>query len=207
MPSLPVILAFLAATLALNFTPGADMAYVIARSLGQGRKAGLVSALAITAGCCVHIGLATIGLAALLAKSPLAFRALQYAGAAYLLFIAWRLLRSGPDERQGAAAAASLGRIFLQGVATNVLNPKVALFILAFLPQFVDPARGPAWVQMLFLGALFCVSGTAVNGAIALMAARAGRAVGGSTAGHWLRRASAGILALLALRLAFGART
>ena len=90
---------------------------------------------------------------------------------------------SGPDERQGAAAAASLGRIFLQGVATNVLNPKVALFILAFLPQFVDPARGPAWVQMLFLGALFCVSGTAVNGAIALMAARAGRAVGGSNRG------------------------
>ena len=154
MPSLPVLLTFLAATLALNFTPGADMAYVIARSLGQGRKAGLVSVLAVTAGCCVHIALATIGLSALLAKSPLAFRALQYAGAAYLLFIAWRLLQSAPGERQGAAAAASLGRIFIQGVLTNVLNPKVALLILAFLPQFVDPGRGPAWAQMLFLGAL-----------------------------------------------------
>ena len=207
MPSLPVLFAFLAASLALNFTPGADMAYVVARSLGQGRKAGLVSALAITVGCCVHIGLATVGLAAVLANSPLAFRALQYAGAAYLLFIAWRLLRSGPGEQQGAAPAASLGRIFLQGVLTNVLNPKVALFILAFLPQFVDPARGPAWMQMLFLGALFCVSGTIVNGSIALMAARAGRAVGGSAAGQWLRRASAGILALLALRLAFGDRS
>ena len=209
MPSLPVLLAFLAASLALNFTPGADMAYVVARSLAQGRKAGLVSALAITAGCCVHVGLATIGLAALLAQSPLAFRVLQYAGAAYLVFIAWRLLRSAPDERQGAAAAAaSLGRIFLQGVVTNVLNPKVALFILAFLPQFVDPARGPAWAQMLLLGGLFCISGTIVNGAIALMAARAGRAVGGSgRATRWLRRASAGILALLALRIALGART
>jgi threonine/homoserine/homoserine lactone efflux protein len=207
MPSLPVLLAFLAATLALNFTPGADMAYVIARSLGQGRKAGLISALAITAGCCVHIGLATIGLAALLAKSPLAFRALQYAGAAYLLFIAWRLLSSTPGERQGTAAAASLGRIFLQGVVTNVLNPKVALFILAFLPQFVDPGRGPAWVQMLILGALFCVSGTMVNGTLALLATGAGRTVGGSAGAVWLRRASAGILALLALRIALGART
>lgn len=207
MPSLPVLLTFLAATLALNFTPGADMAYVIARSLGQGRTAGLVSALAITAGCCVHIALATIGLAAVLAKSPLAFKALQYAGAAYLLFIAWRLLRSGPSERQSAAPAASIGRIFLQGVVTNVLNPKVALFILAFLPQFVDPGRGPAWMQMLILGALFCVSGTMVNGTIALMAAQAGRALGGSAAGRWLRRAGASILALLALRLAFGSRS
>ena len=207
MPSLPVVIAFLAASLALNFTPGADMAYVVARSLAQGRKAGLVSALAITAGCCVHIGLATVGLAAVLAKSPLAFRMLQYAGAAYLLFIAWRLLRSGPAEQQGTAPVASLGRIFVQGVLTNVLNPKVALFILAFLPQFVDPARGPAWMQMLFLGGLFCVSGTIVNGAIAVMAARAGRVVGSSgQAARWVRRASAGILALLALRLAFGVR-
>jgi threonine/homoserine/homoserine lactone efflux protein len=87
------------------------------------------------------------------------------------------------------------------------LNPKVALFILAFLPQFVDPARGPAWMQMLFLGGLFCVSGTIVNGAIAVMAARAGRVVGSSgQAARWVRRASAGILALLALRLAFGVR-
>ena len=104
----------------------------------------MVSALAITAGCCVHIGLATIGLAALLSKSSASHTSPLSRRAAYLLFIAWRLLRSGPGERQGAAAAASLGRIFLQGVATNVLNPKVALFILAFLPQFVDPARGPA---------------------------------------------------------------
>ena len=208
MPTLPVLLAFMAATLALNFTPGADMAYVVARSLGQGSRAGLVSALAITLGCCVHIALATAGLAALLAHSPVAFRALQYAGAAYLLFIAWRLWRSGPGvAATAAAAAASQGRIFLQGVVTNVLNPKVALFILAFLPQFVDPARGPAWLQMLLLGGLFCLSGTAVNGSIALMAARAGRAVGRSgAAARWLRRASAGILALLALRLAFGAR-
>jgi threonine/homoserine/homoserine lactone efflux protein len=116
------------------------------------------------------------------------------------------VLHSGPAEGRAAAPAVSLGRIFVQGVLTNVLNPKVALFILAFLPQFVDPGRGPAWAQMLFLGAPFCISGTIVNGIIALMAAQAGRAVGSSgRAARWVKRASAGILALLALRLAFGA--
>ncbi len=99
-------------------------------------------------------------------------------------------------------------RIFIQGVLTNVLNPKVALFILAFLPQFVDPARGSPTAQMLVLGALFCLSGTIVNGTIALATAEAGRAVAGCSApAHWLRRLSAGILALFALRLASAAKS
>jgi threonine/homoserine/homoserine lactone efflux protein len=207
MPQASVLLAFMAATLALNFTPGADMAYVVARSLGQGRRAGVLSALAITVGCFVHIGLATLGLAALLAHSPLAFRILQYAGAGYLLFIAWRLLRDGVRSNEAPVARAGYRRIFIQGVLTNVLNPKVALFILAFLPQFVDPARGSPAAQMLVLGALFCLSGTIVNGSIALLTARAGRVVAGSSAtALWLRRVSAGILALLAVRLALAAR-
>jgi threonine/homoserine/homoserine lactone efflux protein len=207
MPQASVLLAFMAATLALNFTPGADMAYVVARSLGQGRRAGVLSALAITMGCLVHIGLATLGLAALLAHSPLAFRLLQYAGAGYLLFIAWRLLRDGMGSGPAPVARAGYRRIFIQGVLTNVLNPKVALFILAFLPQFIDPTRGSPAVQMLVLGALFCLSGTIVNGSIALLTARAGRAVAGSSAmALWLRRVSAAILALLAVRLVLAAR-
>ena len=208
MPQASVLLAFMAAALALNFTPGADMAYVVARSLAQGRSAGLLSALAITVGCVVHIGLATLGLAALLAHSPLAFRLLQYVGTVYLLFIAWRLLREDTRARNALVAPARQGRIFIQGVLTNVLNPKVALFILAFLPQFVDPARGSPTAQMLVLGALFCLSGTIVNGTIALAMAEAGRAVAGSFApALWLRRVSAGILALLALRLALAAKS
>jgi threonine/homoserine/homoserine lactone efflux protein len=208
MPNAVILLPFLAATLALNFTPGADMAYVVARSLGQGRAAGIVSALAITAGSIVHIGLACLGLATLLAHSPLAFRVLQYAGACYLLFIAWRLWRSGGGNEQPAILHASGKRIFVQGVITNVLNPKVALFILAFLPQFVDPTRGSTVMQMLILGALFCLSTTIVNVGVALVTARAGRAVAGSArVGRWLTRASAGILALLAIRLALGARS
>jgi threonine/homoserine/homoserine lactone efflux protein len=208
MPQASVLLTVLAAALALNFTPGADMAYVVARSLAQGRSAGLLSALAITVGCMVHIGLATLGLAALLAHSPLAFRLLQYAGAGYLLFIAWRLLREDARARNTPVVPARQRRIFIQGVLTNVLNPKVALFILAFLPQFVDPARGSPTAQMLVLGALFCLSGTIVNGTIALVTAEAGRAVSGSSATVlWLRRVSAGILALLALRLALAAKS
>jgi len=208
LPQASVLLAFLAATLALNFTPGADMAYVVARSLGQGRNAGIISALAITAGCFVHIGLATAGLAALLAHSPVAFRFLQYAGAGYLLFIAWRLLQDGSGPAGRPVAQTGYRRIFFQGVLTNVLNPKVALFILAFLPQFVDPARGSATTQMLVLGTVFCLSGTIVNATIAIVTARAGRVVSRSTAvARWLRRVSAGILALLALRLALAAKS
>jgi threonine/homoserine/homoserine lactone efflux protein len=208
MPQASVLLTFLAAALALNFTPGADMAYVVARSLAQGRSAGLLSALAITVGCMVHIGLATLGLAALLAHSPLAFRLLQYAGAGYLLFTAWRLLRQDARAKNAPVVPARQGHIFIQGVLTNVLNPKVALFILAFLPQFVDPARGSPAAQMLVLGALLCLSGTVVNGTIALVTAQAGRAVAGSSAAALrLRRVSAGILALLALRLALAAKS
>jgi threonine/homoserine/homoserine lactone efflux protein len=205
IPNLAILLPFLAATLALNITPGADMAYVVARSLGQGRGAGVVSALAITAASIIHVGLSTIGLATLLAHSPVAFRLLQYAGAGYLLFIAWRLWRDGGSQAARPAPTASQGRIFAQGVLTNVLNPKVALFILAFVPQFVDPTRGSTALQMVVLGGVFCLSSTIVNVGIALLAARAGRSLAGS--GRWLRRISAGVLGLLALRLAFGARS
>jgi threonine/homoserine/homoserine lactone efflux protein len=117
------------------------------------------------------------------------------------------LLREGTGPNSAAVMPANYWRIFLQGVLTNVLNPKVALFILAFLPQFVDPTRGSPSLQIVFLGALFCFSGTIVNVVVAIVAARAGRAAAGSSAAAlWLRRASAGILGFLAVRLALAAR-
>jgi threonine/homoserine/homoserine lactone efflux protein len=208
MPQTSVLLTFMAAALALNFTPGADMAYVVARSLSQGARAGLVSTFAIATGCMVHTTLATLGLAALLAHSPLAFRLLQHAGAGYLLFIAWQLLRHSARQAPASLDDSSLGRIYLQGVLTNVLNPKVALFILAFLPQFVDPARGSPAVQMLILGAMLTTSGTVILIVIALLSARAGHAIGGSSAAAlWLRRVSAGILSVIAVRLVLAARS
>lgn len=170
IPDWSRLLPFLVAGLSLNLTPGADMTYVLARSAGQGRGAGVVSAFGVSAGSLGHSLLAAVGVSALLASSPTLFLAIQYGGAAFLLYLAWKAWRGA---RQPLALqeqpAASLGRIFLEGAWTNLLNPKVALFILAFLPQFVDPARGHVIGQMLFLGLLFNIGGTTVNLVVALV--------------------------------------
>jgi threonine/homoserine/homoserine lactone efflux protein len=170
IPDWSRLLPFLIAGLSLNLTPGADMTYVLARSAGQGRGAGVVSAFGISTGSLAHSILAALGVSALLASSATLFSAIQYGGAAFLLYLAWKAWRGA---RQPLALqerpAASLGRIFLEGAWTNLLNPKVALFILAFLPQFVDPARGHVIGQMLFLGLLFNIGGTTVNLVVALV--------------------------------------
>jgi threonine/homoserine/homoserine lactone efflux protein len=170
IPDWTRLLPFLVAALTLNLTPGADMTYVMARSAGQGRMAGVASSFGISAGSLVHSILAAIGLSALLASSPTLFLAIQYGGAAYLVYLAWRAWRSAsqPLAMQERPRAALL-QVFLQGAWINLLNPKVALFILAFLPQFVDPSRGHVVEQFLFLGLLFNIGGTTVNIAVALI--------------------------------------
>src|SRR5262245_35646575 len=131
------LIVFMTATLALNLTPGPDMLYVIARSVGQGQKAGVVSALGIGAGCLAHTFAAALGLSALLMSSAVAYDVVKYAGAVYLIYLGVRALMSKSRfERQSELKPARLSDIFYQGVVTNVLNPKVALFFLAFLPQF-----------------------------------------------------------------------
>ncbi len=137
MPDANSLLLFMLATITLNITPGPDMLYVIARSVGQGRAAGIASALGIAAGCFVHILAVTFGLASLMMAIPTAYEIVKYAGAAYLIYLGVRIL----TVRQSKTAETpiketTLQKIFLQGVITNVLNPKVALFFLAFLPQF-----------------------------------------------------------------------
>ena len=167
---------FLAATLALNVSPGPDMLYVISRSLGQGRKAGIISALGIGAGTLVHTFVAAVGLAALLLSVPIAFKIIRYAGAAYLVYLGLRMfLARNPSttDRPHPTSSDSLATVFRQGAMTNVLNPKVALFFLAFLPQFVDLSKGSVGVQMIALGLLFDTSGTCVNTVVATLAARA----------------------------------
>src|SRR6185503_5152928 len=159
---------FMTATLALNLAPGPDMLYVSTRSLTQGRRAGVISALGIAAGSVVHTVAIASGLAALLRALPLAYEIVRFAGAAYLIWLGIQALRN----RSGLASGkpldpASDWAIFRQGAITNVLNPKVALFFLAFLPQFVDPSRGSAALQTLGLGAWFIASGTLVNFAVA----------------------------------------
>ena len=194
---------FFIATLALNLTPGPDMTYVAARSLGQRRRAGLVSALGISAGCVVHIAAASAGVAALLRSWPGGYSAIRLAGAAYLIYLGivmWRGAGRGAAMR--AVTPASDREIFRQGAATNILNPKVAMFFLAFLPQFIDPAHGPAGLQTLALGLAFNVSGTLVNVAVAWLAGSA-RALLESRGGRaWFQRTSAAILTVLGLRLA-----
>ena len=174
MPDAHSLLLFLAAGLALNFTPGPDMLYVAARGASEGRAAGIVSALGIGAGTLVHITLVALGLAALLAAVPVAYTLVRIAGAIYLIYLGVRALRSKSTLSVERLQPASLGAIFRQGVITNVLNPKVALFFLAFLPQFVDPARGSVSLQVVVLGALFVGIGLCSDSTYALLASRFG---------------------------------
>ena len=166
---------FLAATLMLNVTPGPDMLYVLARSVAQGFGAGLVSVCGIAAGCCVHILAVAFGLAGLLKAAPGAYAVIKYAGAAYLIYLGLRVIsNSAPLETGVPVKPETLAAIFFQGLFTNVLNPKVALFFLAFLPQFTDAVAGNLTQQVLFLGVLFNLSGTAVNAAVAGVASYTG---------------------------------
>lgn len=199
---------FITAGLLLNITPGPDVLYIVGRSLGQGRAAGVVSALGIATGTLFHVAAATSGLSALMAAQPLAYDAVRYAGAAYLVWLGIQALRSkGAALTVRALDRTPLRQIFFQGVTTNALNPKVAIFFLAFLPQFTDPARGPVWMQMLALGLIFQFNGLLVCIAYALVADRIGAFLRSrfDVAG-WLTRAMGGLFILLGLRLALGDR-
>jgi threonine/homoserine/homoserine lactone efflux protein len=210
MPTTHSLALFLAAGLALNLTPGPDMLYVAARGASEGRSAGVVSALGIGAGTLVHVTLVAAGLAALLAAVPIAYSVLRLAGAAYLVYLGVRALRGGSHASVASLVPASLGVIFRQGVITNVLNPKVALFFLAFLPQFIDPSRGNPALQVVALGLLFDVNGTLVNLAVALassrLADRLRRTEEPGGAGRMIQRATGGLFIALGARLAYGAR-
>jgi threonine/homoserine/homoserine lactone efflux protein len=153
---------FVLSGLLLNMTPGQDTFYIVGRSVAQGRRAGVLSVLGITAGCCVHTLAAAFGLSAVLATSATAFLVVKFAGAAYLVYLGVRMLFSVP---QIAAPSAELRAepswaIFRAGFLTNVLNPKVALFFLAFLPQFVDPSAPSKLAAFLFLGLVLMFNGT-----------------------------------------------
>jgi threonine/homoserine/homoserine lactone efflux protein len=173
---------FALAALLLNITPGNDMLYVASRSAGQGVRAGIISALGIMTGCLVHLAAAAAGLSALLASSAAAFSIIKYAGACYLVYLGLRaILNRKPAGLVSAEkpVAASDKNIFLQGVLTNVLNPKVALFFLAFLPQFIDVREKHATEAIVLLGAWFDAGGTIVNILVAVLFGR----IGG-----WMRR-------------------
>jgi len=162
VPDLHSLALFMAAGLALNLTPGPDMLYVAARGAAEGRGAGIASALGIAAGTLVHIALVALGLAALLAAVPVAYTAVRLGGAAYLVWLGARALLRPAGLRERTLTPASRWAVFRQGVVTNVLNPKVALFFLAFLPQFVQ-AGGSAAAQLVVMGCVCVVLNTLVD--------------------------------------------
>jgi threonine/homoserine/homoserine lactone efflux protein len=204
LPDLRHFLAFAIAGLALNLVPGADMTFVIATAARGGSRKGLAAALGIGAGVLVHILAAVAGLSALIASSQTAFTALKWVGAAYLLYIAIELVRSEPGVRRGSepAVPASGFAIFRKGALVNILNPKVGMFFLAFLPQFVDPQAAVPALQIFALGIWFTTVGTLVNAAVALGAAGAAARLRHI---DWLAKAAkwfaATAMAAMALRL------
>lgn len=168
LPTLATVAAFGVATLVILAVPGPSVVYVVTRSLEHGRAAGLFSVLGIETGAIVHVVAATAGLAALLASTPAALTALRWVGAAYLAWLAVRQLRRGPQPAGLPRSAPSGLRLYREGVLVDLLNPKTALFLLAFLPQFVDPARGSVAQQVGVLGLCFVVLALLCDGAYAL---------------------------------------
>lgn len=176
MISLNDFVLFAFASLMLNITPGNDMLYVATRSTSQGIKAGFFSALGIAGGCIVHLLAAVAGLSAIIASSAIAFDIIKFAGAAYLIYLGVKafISRQNKFSITENVETKSLPGLFWQGVLTNVLNPKVALFFLAFLPQFVHPEKGSAAMQIFLLGLWFNFSGTIVNIIVAMLFGKLG---------------------------------
>ena len=189
----------------LLLVPGPAVLYITSRSIGLGRAAGLVSAMGIAVGTLFHVAAATLGLSALLVSSASAFRLVKYAGAAYLVYLGIRTLRGGETGMLDASnGRRSLRSIFGQGVLVNLLNPKTALFFLAFLPQFVDPVRGHATLQIFELGVLFALMGWVSDSVWATIAGTFGTRLRGNVRlRSTQRKISGGALIALGLASAF----
>lgn len=185
LPDFPTLALFFAASLILLVTPGPAVFYIVARSIDQGRVAGVVSTLGVAAGSCVHSLAAALGISAVLASSATAFTVVKLIGAAYLIYLGIRkFMVPDPVETEVKIERKQLREIFTQGIIVNVFNPKTALFFLAFLPQFVDVSKGHVALQMILLGVIFSGLGILSDGAYAIAA---------GTFGQWLKR-HAGVL-------------
>ena len=186
MPDASTYALFVAAALVLLLVPGPAVIYVVARSVEGGRLTGLVSVLGVELGTLLHVVFAAAGLSAIVVSSAAAFSVVKWLGAAYLIWLGLKSLL-GPDRGDEEVPYGDEGnrfRVFSQSVLVQVLNPKVALFFLAFLPQFIDPSRGAAWIQVVVLGATLAILGLFTDGLYALL---------GGTAGAWIRTKNLGL--------------
>jgi threonine/homoserine/homoserine lactone efflux protein len=205
IPDHSSLMFFIGAALLLLVIPGPAVFYILGRSIGHGRSAGLVSALGISVVTLVHTAAAAVGLSALLMSSAIAFGAVKYLGAAYLIYLGVQKLRREESmELQEGAPSIKLRRIFAQGIVVNVLNPKSALFFFAFLPQFVDASRGNVVGQILFLGILFAFLGMLSDSLWAIFAGTLAQWLRGNA--RWMRAqryVSGGMLISLGVATAF----
>lgn len=204
----PTLLAYLAAAAVLVLIPGPGTAWIVAQTVAGGTRRGLHAGLGLETATLVHAIAAGLGLSALLAASALAFEVLKYAGAAYLVWLGIKAWRGDGGSPDAPATAPASGHVYRRSVVTGVLNPKVALFFLAFLPQFVHPERGMVWLQFLVLGLLLSTIGFCHSAMLAFVVGRVGRGLGRSArAARWRQRLIGTVFVGIGLRLALQQRT
>ncbi|WP_299218104.1 LysE family translocator [uncultured Aquimarina sp.] len=200
--------AFVLAGILLNLTPGADTMYILGRSISQGKKSGVLSALGISTGALIHCLFAALGLSILLAKSAIAFNIIKYAGAIYLLYLGIQLLRSKSQNNleieERKTYRINYRKVYLSGILTNVLNPKVALFFLAFLPQFINPDFAENYTPFLILGFTFVTTGTLWCLFLSFFAAKLSNSIRRNyKIKLWLDKFTGSVFIILGIKLAF----
>jgi threonine/homoserine/homoserine lactone efflux protein len=192
-----IFAAFVPAALALNLTPGADMMFCLGQGMRSGARGAWAASAGISSGSMVHVMLAGVGLGAVVAAAPLAFDVIRWAGVAYLMWLAWQSIRAADVPRPEPLLAR---HAFRQGLVVNLTNPKVILFVLAFVPQFVRPDAGPVLVQFLIFGGVIALGGFVINGLVGVFAGTFG--AGLTRHARVLGWLTGGIFAVLAVRLA-----
>jgi len=205
MPAVEVLLPFLFAVIAIQLSPGPDMMMIIARGVGQGRKIALTCVAGISAAALVQIPALAFGVAAIFERSEIAYAVLKYAGAAYLVYLGFRFLLSASKPTQSTEAAVTSARAaFFQGFWGNLVNPKSLVFLLAFLPQFVDPSQGSVTTQLFVLGIIHKSIGLLVDGSVAILSGASGNLLRKNPRfAVWQERLVGTILVGLGARLAF----
>lgn len=198
------LIYFIAASAALTLLPGPDILFVLTQSISQGKKAGIATASGLCTGVLVHTTAAALGISALVYKSALAFEVVKYAGAAYLLYLAWQALReSGEFTSSTPVQETDAFALYKRGIFMNILNPKVALFFLAFLPQFVNLKSGNIPIQMIFLGIVFMVQAWLIFSAISIFAGIIGnKIIQKPGIGKYINWGKAGIFTIIGVKLA-----
>jgi threonine/homoserine/homoserine lactone efflux protein len=209
MPDMATLFLFAAACVALTATPGPDMLLIVSRSVTQGRASGVVTLAGIQVGTYAHAAAAALGLSQLFLLVPIAYDVVRWAGAVYLLYLAWTTLRSAGSSvgSQPISGSSQLVAIFRQGLVTNLLNPKMALFVVALFPQFVNTDAGSVGLQIMLLATILNLIGLVVNGAVILTAAHSRRfLISGGRFAHLPGYCLSAVFAGLALRLALAGR-